>query len=349
MLSICQNCTALTIEATPTKTSTLYHRSRKYWYPVPYPSSFHWWEGIKTLPWLAEPQSRYRHLLAVFIGSMKTLNIDSNAFRRILWIQCSQQQITSPTNINGPLCQWFNTSHSCNGLINATESLLLLRSAKFCLAPPGDTVTRKSLFDSLLAGCVPVIFAKASLTQYNWHLSTQDIEDIAVYIPRADILEQKVKFLDVLKAISPQELHRKQLAIEKIAPRLQFSVTPTAIQNDKQAKKIEKKKKRKRMNGLESVHKAVSLAVWDSPVFDAVDIIIEHILNRSTVEPLQGFSDEELRLHKCRQNVVVRYHPDYAGLFRSGTRHLVPDRLWKKFRCEDVEAAMINETLQSIR
>jgi len=186
---------------------------------------------------------------------------------------------------------------------------------------------------------VPVIFAKASLAQYGWHLSTQDIEDIAVYIPRAAILDQKVNFLDVLKAITPQELRRKQLAIEKVAPRLQFSLTPAAIQLDRQ------KKENKRKSGENSTS---PLVIWDSPVYDAVDVIIEHLLNRSTVEPLNGFTDEELRLQKCRQNVIVRHHPDYAGLFRSGTRHLVPDRLWKKFRCEDVEAAMINETMKSI-
>ena len=41
----------LTIETSPTNTA-ISGRSRKYWYAVPYPSSFHWWEGIRQpYPW----------------------------------------------------------------------------------------------------------------------------------------------------------------------------------------------------------------------------------------------------------------------------------------------------------
>lgn len=49
-MQICQNCTVMTIETSPTNTA-ISGRSHKYWYAVPYPSSFHWWEGIKYLPW----------------------------------------------------------------------------------------------------------------------------------------------------------------------------------------------------------------------------------------------------------------------------------------------------------
>jgi hypothetical protein len=52
---------------------------------------------------------------------------------------------------------------------------------------PGDTITRKSLFDSLVAGCVPVVFARASLSQYAWFLSTNDIEAISVYLSRVAV------------------------------------------------------------------------------------------------------------------------------------------------------------------
>ena len=44
-------------------------------------------------------------------------------------------------------------------------------------------MTRKSVFDSLVAGCVPVIFARASLAQYGWHLSAAQVRAVAVLIP----------------------------------------------------------------------------------------------------------------------------------------------------------------------
>jgi hypothetical protein len=52
------------------------------------------------------------------------------------------------------------------------------------MTPSGDSLTRKSVFDSYTLGCIPVIFAKATLSQYFWHLSEEEIEESTVYIPK---------------------------------------------------------------------------------------------------------------------------------------------------------------------
>jgi hypothetical protein len=44
MKGVCQNCSVLTVESTPTKTSTLYHRSRKFWWVF--------LDWLKALPFL---------------------------------------------------------------------------------------------------------------------------------------------------------------------------------------------------------------------------------------------------------------------------------------------------------
>lgn len=88
------------------------------------------------------------------------------------------------------------------------------------------SITRKSVFDALVAGCIPVLFSRASLSQYSWHVSEKDVDDVSVYIPMKDINENNINFIDVLKAIPPDELKRKQRAIASIAPRLQFAVLP---------------------------------------------------------------------------------------------------------------------------
>jgi hypothetical protein len=46
-MTICQNCTSIVIETSPTNTA-ISGRSNKYWYAAPYPSSYHWWKGIKV-------------------------------------------------------------------------------------------------------------------------------------------------------------------------------------------------------------------------------------------------------------------------------------------------------------
>ena len=125
---ICTNCTVLTIETTPTRSARRYYvkRSRKYWYAVPYPSSFHWWEGIKTLPWT---QTRDREYLAIFIGSVDTLTPSSNRLRKALHRDCKSENST---------CLWFDTVHACSGVLNQTDGMLLYRKTIFCLTPTGD-------------------------------------------------------------------------------------------------------------------------------------------------------------------------------------------------------------------
>ena len=44
LTQLCMNCSVLTIETTPTNTARKYYsgKSKKWWFAVPYPSSFHW-------------------------------------------------------------------------------------------------------------------------------------------------------------------------------------------------------------------------------------------------------------------------------------------------------------------
>lgn len=58
---------------------------------------------------------------------------------------------------------------------------MTFQRAQYCPAPPGDSITRKSLFDSLVAGCVPVLFAKASLRQYLWYFTEEEVGNIPIY------------------------------------------------------------------------------------------------------------------------------------------------------------------------
>jgi hypothetical protein len=149
--------------------------------------------------------------------------------------------------------------------------MLLLRKSQYCPAPTGDSITRKSLFDSLVAGCVPVLFSRASLTQYSWHLSEEQVNDLSVYISMKSINADGVNFIDILKSIPIEELQKKQRAIEKIAPTLQYSVVPDRY--------------------ISGSKKGQS---WKPPFRDAGGVIIEKILDRKTVEPLGGFTDQEL-------------------------------------------------------
>jgi len=274
-MQICQNCTTVTIETSPTKTA-IKGRTRKHWYAAPYPSSFHWHENIKQLPWEADGP---RPLTALFIGSLKTSQPNSNTLRRLLFSQCEE-----------PDCKWVRTAHSCTGVIDMTDAMLLLRKSVFCPAPTGDSITRKSIFDSLVAGCIPVLFSKASLSQYSWHVTEAEIDAISVYIPLNDMISNNKNFMEVLKAISADEILQKQEAIRLIAPRLQYSVVPDRVGN-----------------GTEG-------HTWEPPFPDAQQVIIDRILDRGTIEPIGGFTDLELLQQHELQNEIMDTHEDYAAL-----------------------------------
>jgi hypothetical protein len=48
------------------------------------------------------------------------------------------------------------TAHG--SIANSTEQYSQMLEATFCLQPPGDTLTRKSIYESILSGCIPVVF-----------------------------------------------------------------------------------------------------------------------------------------------------------------------------------------------
>lgn len=100
----------------------------------------------------------------------------------------------------------------------------VLLGSTFCINPPGDTPTRKGLFDSLVAGCIPVIFADTSLSLYKWHVPNW--QDVSVLVPWEKLLEPGFNLIDHLKQIPQAEVQRKQDAIWKLAYSLQYSSKP---------------------------------------------------------------------------------------------------------------------------
>lgn len=54
--------------------------------------------------------------------------------------------------------------------------------------------------------------------------------------------------------------------------------------------------------------------IWNPPFKDAADIIIDKILDRKTIDPVDGFSNEELMTQHDMQNEIMDKHEDYAAL-----------------------------------
>ena len=59
----------------------------------------------------------------------------------------------------------------------------------------------------------------------------------------------------------------------------------------------------------------------------------------TTIEPINGFSEDELVRQKCMQNDIMKNHADYTGMDAGKTNGAagshVSTRLWLKNKCQN--------------
>ena len=122
----------------------------------------------------------------------------------------------------------------------------------------GDDPARKAVSDSIVSGCIPVIFEFRTLyDQYPWHLTEREALDISVYIPGGDVRSGQLDFMTVLLGISSDVIKMKQEALAMIAPRIQYAMPPPEYLIDRYDETI-----------------------WDPPFKDGVELTIDGLFKR---------------------------------------------------------------------
>ena len=214
---------------------------------VPFPSGYHWHEGIKHLPWDTK-NSHLRNLTAVYLGSTQTLNPAHTKIRRAMTQQCNASSE----------CHWMQIAHTSKDS-SIGDYLSIYKQAKFCLCPPGDDPARKAVFDAILSGCIPVIFEKATIyNQYPWHIGEEAALDISVSIPGGLVRAGKLDFMQVLLNIPSDVIKLKQEALARVAPRVQYAMPPLKLLDD-----------------------PADETPWDPPFPDGVDITLDGLFERT--------------------------------------------------------------------
>ncbi|KAJ7952324.1 Xyloglucan galactosyltransferase KATAMARI1 [Quillaja saponaria] len=141
---------------------------------IPHPTYFHPHSDDDIIAWqLRIMRSNRQKNLVSFAGAARPDAQDN--IRSMLIEQCR-------SNDNIGKCQFLNCS---SGGCDQPESVIeLFMESEFCLQPPGDSPTRKSVFDSLVLGCIPVLFDPfTAYYQYPWHLPEDHGKYSAVYRP----------------------------------------------------------------------------------------------------------------------------------------------------------------------
>ena len=144
------------------------------------------------------------------------------------------------TSTNNPSTEWFPTDDDAGRKANfwppkqATEKMMF---ATFCLQPAGDTLSRKSFFESLQVGCIPVVFREDDA--YLEQLPFSNIipyREIFYYIPESCVLDARTcsildstsvlannttnsgtvnDFVDVLRQVSKKTIHQRRRLIHQ--------------------------------------------------------------------------------------------------------------------------------------
>ncbi|XP_071696694.1 xyloglucan-specific galacturonosyltransferase 1-like [Rutidosis leptorrhynchoides] len=178
---------------------------------IPHPTHFHPQSDDDIRSWQRTIISSNRRNLVSFAGAARPGSQDN--IRSILIDQCIST--TKET------CKFFDCK---SGLCDEPKSLIgLFTESEFCLQPPGDSPTRKSVFDSLVAGCIPVVFDPfTAYYQYPWHLP-EDHSKYSVLIDQEEVRNLKVNVVEKLMNVSLKERDEmRRYIVYELMPKLVY-------------------------------------------------------------------------------------------------------------------------------
>ncbi|ONK78341.1 uncharacterized protein A4U43_C02F17530 [Asparagus officinalis] len=163
---------------------------------IPHPTHFHPKGDSDVVEWQNKIGWSGRKNLVTFAGAARPEQVES--IRSLLIENCVA---------NSDDCRFLNCS---SGACSTPDKLIMsFTDSEFCLQPPGDSPTRKSVFDSLISGCIPVLFDPfTAYYQYPWHLP-EDHRKYSVFIDKEEVRHGKVDVVERLKSVGYEE--RKEM------------------------------------------------------------------------------------------------------------------------------------------
>ncbi|KAK9282862.1 hypothetical protein L1049_011086 [Liquidambar formosana] len=176
---------------------------------IPYPSYFHPSKSDEMLTWQDRMRRSHRSHLFSFIGNPRKKEVTTKAgvIRDEIIRQCGEST----------RCKLVKCVKGKSNCYSPREVVKVMTSSHFCLQPPGDSFTRRSTFDSFLAGCIPVFFSRhTAYSQYAWFLpsdpsaysvyiegnGTGRVEEVLLKIPRETVQRMHGKVIDMIPTIT---------------------------------------------------------------------------------------------------------------------------------------------------
>ncbi|CAN4105504.1 unnamed protein product [Withania somnifera] len=179
-------------------------------YGIPYPSYFHPSTSFEMAEWQNRMSYMDRIHLFSFVGAPRTGKRKVMARNRVIK-QCEESS----------KCLILKCGHGPSKCHKPREVFKVMMRSSFCLQVLGDSYTRRSTFDSMLAGCIPVFFSKhTAYSQYQWFLPS-DPTTYSIYID----LERNynIRIEEELLKIPMEEVERKRRTVIELIPTLTYA------------------------------------------------------------------------------------------------------------------------------
>ncbi|KAM7527347.1 hypothetical protein LguiB_030757 [Lonicera macranthoides] len=202
ILPATKNMSMLVVESSPWNAND---------FAIPYPTYFHPAKDVDVFVWQERMRKLERKWLFSFAGAPRPH--DPKSIRSQIIDQCKNSNV-------GKLLECDLGESKCHSPSNIMQ---MFQSSLFCLQPQGDSYTRRSAFDSILAGCIPVFFHPGSAyVQYTWHLP-KNYSTYSVFIPEDDIRKNNVSIEQRLNEISPEQVKMMREEAIRLIPRLIYA------------------------------------------------------------------------------------------------------------------------------
>ncbi|PWA40789.1 exostosin family protein [Artemisia annua] len=212
-LPAAKNMSMLLIESSPWNSND---------FAIPYPTYFHPSRDDEVFDWQERMMKMERKWLFCFAGAPRPGNPKS--IRSLLIDQCKNSGV-------GKLLDCGVGEKKCH---SPSSVMKMFQSSVFCLQPQGDSYTRRSAFDSILAGCIPVFFHPGSFyAQYTWHIP-KNYTTYSVFIPEDDI-RKNISIEQRLSQIDPDTIRMMREEVINLIPRLIYADPRSKLETLKDA------------------------------------------------------------------------------------------------------------------
>ncbi|XP_021863654.2 xyloglucan galactosyltransferase KATAMARI1 homolog [Spinacia oleracea] len=206
-----KNMTSLVIESSPWSNTD---------FAISYPTYFHPSSDHEVYGWQERMTRKQRPYLFSFAGALRPELNDS--IRNEIINQCLGSK--------GKHCKFMK----CDAVIKNCEYpknvMRLFQKSVFYLQPLEDSYTRRSTFDAILAGCIPIFFHLASAyVQYLWHFP-KHYTTYSMYIPIEDIKKEDFAVEKRLLEIPKEKVVAMREEVIKLIPNVIYANPNSKLQ-----------------------------------------------------------------------------------------------------------------------